>query len=342
MSEAETLADIGNRIPALRVVLTSQCNLRCEYCPPNGENFSTVGSKISSKKLLSLLEIFYKIGFRQFGFTGGDPFLRNDFSEFLSACKNYKNAELRLYTNGVLLKRKAHLLEGIGLIKLGLDTLDAKKFKQITGSNNHKDVFDGIEAAKSNGIKIRVNAVLIKRNVHEIFDLVNFCSKNKLDLKILDLNCYDFPGYDLWRSLYENPAKIIEALDRLTLPKCYIQTVGGYGIPMPEYFYKGIYVRIKDTHKETTFAPICYKCPYFPCQEGLYHLTLTVDGCLKMCRHRPDLFVDLSSKNTLEAEENIKDFLEKYYYSVERLFVKKQVFQGYFGKSKKRLYNVRL
>lgn len=254
-----------NNIPALRVVLTSACNLRCGYCPPNGENFSTVESELPLKKLFSILEAFYCLGIRQFGFTGGDPLLRKDFCEVVDFISNFKNTMLKIYTNGVLLKKKIRTVQKFDLIKLGLNTIDKDKFRQISGSNSYEDVLAGISEAKNKGIKIRINTVLTKENAGESFDIINFCAKNNLDLKILDLNCYDAPGYTKWKLLYESPEKIIKELNG-RYSRRNILTVGGYGIPMFEYYYRGIFVRLKDTHLETTFAPVCYSCDYFPCQ----------------------------------------------------------------------------
>lgn len=82
------------KIPALRIVLTTSCNSTCEYCPPKGENFiNTEENSFPTGKLLNILKLFHEIGFRQFGFTGGEPLLRNDLGLILKECSKLDNIQ---------------------------------------------------------------------------------------------------------------------------------------------------------------------------------------------------------------------------------------------------------
>lgn len=329
-------ANIDKKFPALRVVLTSQCNLNCEYCPPKGENFGNVGKPIQIERLLKILTIFYEIGFRQFGFTGGEPLLNEDLPIILKACSSFKGRHLKLYTNGILVKNKIDILKEFDLVKVSLDSISHERYKEITGKNRIKDVLEGIELAKKNNKRIRINAVLTKKNYNDIFNLINFCHSKELDLKILDLNCFDIPGYSTWKNLYKSPSEIIDFLEMKKLNKRIIYTTGDYGIPMPEFKWGGINIRIKDTKKSSVYSPACRNCKYRLCQEGLYQMTLTSDGKLKMCRHRPDINIDLSRKDDTETKKSILYFLNTHYFMAKRAFSQKQVFLGYFGRNGKR------
>ena len=318
-------------IPALRVALTSQCNLNCEYCPPGGENFFNVRKPLGTKRLLRILKVFHEIGFRQFGFTGGEPLLNKNILTISKECSRLKGTFLKLYTNGILLKSKIGLLKGINLIKLSLDTVNLKKYKEITGRDKLRDVLEGIDAARKNRLKVRINAVLTKKNYGEVLSLINFCCNKRIDLKILDLNCFDLPGYLAWRNIYKSTAVVVNHLVKENFDKAIIHTVGNYGIPMSEFKLDGISIRIKNSKNSSTYSPVCRDCKYFLCQEGLYQLTLTSDGRIKMCWHRPDINADLSLISEPEIKRTILHFLEKHYFSAERVFTQKQVFLGCFG-----------
>jgi len=332
MVKKYTLQNKGNGFPGLRVALTSRCNLRCEYCPPRGENFAEVKKPIQREELFKILKIFYKIGFRQFGFTGGEPLLKKDLLIILKMFSKFEDKYLKLYTNGTLFKNKAKVLKEFDLIKLSLDSIDRTRYKELTGKDSLQDVLKTIELATINKTKLRINAVLTKKNYDGIFKLINFCREKKVDLKILDLNCFEIPGYQKWNELYISPSVITLQLEKLGLNKKTIYTTGNYGIPMAEFKWDGINIRVKDTKKSSMYSPICKKCKFYLCQEGLYHLTLTSDGKLKMCRHRSDIYVDLRNKKTSEIEEKIRYFLNKHYFLAKRIFSPKQVFLGYFGK----------
>lgn len=335
MDKASNYSTVNNRIPALRIALTPKCNLTCEYCPPKGENFIVSEKALSNQKLLNILNIFYEIGFRQFGFTGGEPLLNEKLHSILNRCFKFKNIYLKLYTNGILLKRKIEIVKKFDLVKLSLDTLDRKKYEEITGADKLKDVLEGIILAKKNKIRIRLNTVLTQKNYDGIFDLIVYCCRKEIDLKILDLNCFTVPGYSVWRTLYKSPAGITRSLETMGFKKKIIYTVGNYGIPMAEYARGKTHIRIKDTTGYSVYSPICRDCKYFLCQEGLYHLTLTCGGKLKMCRHRPDISIDINhKKNNLDIKNSIIKFLKEHYFPAQRLHFKKEVFLGQFGKRK--------
>lgn len=320
------------KIPALRIALIDSCNLRCKYCPPKGENFINTETVLSTEKLLKLLNIFYKIGFRQFGFTGGEPLLRKDLDLILKECSKFKDVYLKLYTNGILLKDRIGILKKVNLIKLSLDSTDYTNYKKISGYDKLRDIFTGIRLVKKNNIKLRINVVLTSDNYNEIFELIDFCHNQGVDLKILDLNCFDMPGYWVWKDLYKNPDAITKHLRKIGLSNKVIYTKGNYGIPMDEFRYDGIGIRIKNTKSASVYAPICRQCRYFLCQEGLYHLTLTSEGKLKMCRHRPDISVDLNHKaSDSDIRKGILEFLKDNYFLSKRINLKKQVFLGNFG-----------
>jgi len=65
-------------------------------------------------------------------------------------------------------------------------------------------------------------------------------------------------------------------------------------------------------------------------------LTFTSDGKLKMCKHRPDIYIDLNQRIGTETKRRISYFLNEHYFSAKRIFSKKQLFLGYFGTNGKR------
>ncbi len=324
------------RLPELRIALNSGCNLRCRYCPPNGENFANIGRPLKINDLLRILEGFYQVGFRRFGFTGGEPLLNQNLPAILRYCRDFQMSRFKLYTNGVLIRDNIPALKHFDLIKLSLDTVDRKKFKLITGRDDLDKVIEGIDIAVAKKMKIRINTVLTKLNCDEIGGLIKFCCDRQIDLKVLDLNCFDKPGYRTWQNFYQSPEELVKFLEDSSLDKKTIYTAGNYGIPMLEFKYKKISIRVKDSRKSSTYPLICRKCKYFLCQEGLYHLALTNDGRIKMCKHRPDISFDLSKiSNDVRIKNTIMNFTEANFFRSKRIFQEKQVFTGRFGRKTK-------
>lgn len=325
---------MNNKIPALRISLATVCNLSCAYCPPNGENYAFSGKPLSTPKILKILRVLHKIGFRHFGFTGGEPLLNKRLPIIIQECAKFKCVHLKLYTNGLLLKEKMEVAKRCEVVKLSLDTLNCGNYKKITGKNALLKVLIGIESAKVNNVRVRINTVLTKCNYDEIFNIIDYCRKKEIDIKILDLNCFSSPGYSAWKTLYRSPVEIEHSLEARGLKKRVIYTTGQYGVAMSEYRWGNSKIRIKDTNAEAVYAPICRNCRYFLCQEGLYQLTLTCDGKLKMCRHRSDISVDIGRReNDSDMANSIMKFLSENYFLAQRVQKIKQVFLGRFGKN---------
>src|SRR5262249_2881473 len=113
-----------------------------------------------------------------------------------------------------------------------------------------------------------------------------------ITIKILELVFYEYPGYEFWQDRYVGMDEVIPLVEQYTHEREWLHPPGNMGSPMPIYVLKhGARAIVKDGTVGTTYADVCEGCPMYPCQDGLYGLTLTNDGQLKMCKHRPDLHV---------------------------------------------------
>ena len=98
--------------------------------------------------------------------------------------------ELTVTTNGSQLRRFAtDLFEcGVRRINVSLDTLDPDKFARITRWGRLPQVLDGIEKARSAGIRVKINTVALKGfNEDELESLIEWCASNDLDLTFIEV-----------------------------------------------------------------------------------------------------------------------------------------------------------
>jgi len=138
-----------------------------------------------------LCRCFWDLGVRKIRFTGGEPLVRKDLLPFLEQLRNsFPDMKLALTTNAALLNRYAEGLSRINLnsLNISLDTLDAKKFMEITRIGTLGAVIKGIRAAVSSGIKnIKLNAVMIKGfNDGEVGALLSFAKREGLLLRLIE------------------------------------------------------------------------------------------------------------------------------------------------------------
>jgi cyclic pyranopterin phosphate synthase len=98
--------------------------------------------------------------------------------------------ELTLTTNGSQLAKHAAALAAAGVrrINVSLDTLDAEKFGRVTRWGKLDAVLRGIEAAKREGMAVKINAVAIKDfNDSEVHDMIEWAGREDLDLTFIEV-----------------------------------------------------------------------------------------------------------------------------------------------------------
>ena len=164
----------GRTIDYLRVSVTDACNLRCVYCMPEDMTFRPGPSLLLDDEIAGLIGLFAELGFRKIRFTGGEPTVRANIVGLVKAAVETPGiATVALTTNGVLLDHLARPLREAGLaqVNVSLDTLDAKRFRQLTRWGNLRDVLAGIESAERAGLRIKLNAVVV-RGVNDTADAV--------------------------------------------------------------------------------------------------------------------------------------------------------------------------
>ena len=164
----------GRPLETLRVSITDRCNFRCVYCMPK-EVFGRDYAFLERKQLLSFEEIerivrvFAQRGVRTVRITGGEPLVRRDVERLVELLAAIPDLEIALTTNGALLPQKAEALARAGLdrVTVSLDSVDDATFKALNDVDFPVDrVLEGIDAAESAGLRVKVNAV-VKRGAND-------------------------------------------------------------------------------------------------------------------------------------------------------------------------------
>ena len=183
----------GRKITYLRLSVTDRCDLRCTYCMAENMSFLPKSEVLSLEEMLSLSRIFMERGVRRIRLSGGEPLVRKNIIwlfEHLGAEISAGNLdELTLTTNGTQLRQMAKPLydAGVRRINISLDTLDPVLFKKITRRDQLSIVLDGIEAALSAGLAVKINTVAVKGiNDAEIASLLQWTQNKGLDLTLIE------------------------------------------------------------------------------------------------------------------------------------------------------------
>jgi len=155
---------------------------------------------LPKKELLTLEELdrmcstFIRLGVEKLRITGGEPLVRRGIMKFFEGMSRHLESgalkELTLTTNGSQLERFAQPLydAGVRRVNISLDTLDEKKFADVTRWGRLPQVLRGIDAAQKAGLRIKINAVALKGfNEDELFSLTEWCAKRDMDLTWIEV-----------------------------------------------------------------------------------------------------------------------------------------------------------
>lgn len=183
----------GRTINYLRIAITDRCNLRCQYCmPASGNLFVERKQLLTFKEMYRITRVLSELGVTKIRLTGGEPFVRNDFMNFIQMLSfNDKLNEINITTNGVLLSKYLPELEKISKIKninLSLDTLNAKRFNEITRQDSFHKVMDSLNYLKaSKHINLKLNFVVQSGiNTDEIINFIELTKNENISVRFIE------------------------------------------------------------------------------------------------------------------------------------------------------------
>lgn len=193
MAETKPLVDRFNRsISYLRLSVTDRCDLRCTYCMPEMKKFLPKAEVLSLEELYDMARGFMARGITKIRLTGGEPLVRRDVISLVNALGRHVGSELEeltLTTNGTQLAELSRQLaaSGVRRINVSLDTLQPEVFARLTRRDRLADVLRGIEAARTAGLRVKLNTVALKGiNDLEIPDLIAWAHAHECDITLIE------------------------------------------------------------------------------------------------------------------------------------------------------------
>lgn len=186
------MRDRFNRtIDYMRISITDRCNLRCRYCMPDGIELVPMCDVMTYEEIVRIADAAAELGVRSIKITGGEPLVRRGCAELIGMLKNLSGIEqVTMTTNGILLEKYLPDLMKAGLdaVNVSLDTLDPERFASITGKDGLSSVLSGIRAAIDEGLKTKINTVLMKGiNEDEWLSLASMAFDQRLDVRFIEM-----------------------------------------------------------------------------------------------------------------------------------------------------------
>ncbi|MEP6983289.1 MAG: GTP 3',8-cyclase MoaA [Sphingomicrobium sp.] len=182
----------GRRISYVRLSVTDRCDFRCRYCMAERMDFLPKEQLLSFDEIEALADLLIERGVTKLRLTGGEPLVRRGILELVARFGTRLGrglGELTLTTNGSQLGSAAESLfaSGVRRVNVSLDSLDAGRFAHITRRGRLDQVLAGIAAAKTAGLRVKINMVALKGiNEDEIEPMLRWCGGQGFDLTLIE------------------------------------------------------------------------------------------------------------------------------------------------------------
>jgi molybdenum cofactor biosynthesis protein A len=208
------LYDNHNRpLNYLRLAVTDRCNLRCFYCMPQ-ERIQYLPKKeiLTFEEMERLVTLMANLGITKVRLTGGEPFVRNDLMKLIRTIADVPGIkDLHLTTNGILTAPHIPELKKIGIksVNLSLDSLDKKRFFEITRRDEFDKTWETLQLFLEHEIPLKINVVVMEgKNIDDIIPLVELTRNTPIDVRFIEEMPFNGKGNEV-TPLTWNHKKII-------------------------------------------------------------------------------------------------------------------------------------
>ncbi|MCP3875016.1 MAG: radical SAM protein [Desulfobacteraceae bacterium] len=163
--------------------LTARCNNNCRHCYINlpENNTDAESLELDINEIEDLADQAVNNGVLWCLLTGGEPLLRDDFSEIYLMLRR-KGLLVSVFTNACLINEthvklfKKYKPRELEVTVYGITEKTYEKVSGIKGS--YKLFKNGLDRLLTNDIPVSLKAMAIHSNIHEIENIADFCSKH--------------------------------------------------------------------------------------------------------------------------------------------------------------------
>ena len=158
---------------SLLAELTHRCPLACLYCA-NPLELVARSEELTTETWTRVFQEAAELGVLEVGLSGGEPLLRTDLNQIVSAA-----TQAGLYTNlitsglGLTASRARDLAAaGLNSVQVSLQAVDDATAARIARTGANKRKYAAAQAVHAAGLPLSMNVVLHRRNLEQVADII--------------------------------------------------------------------------------------------------------------------------------------------------------------------------
>lgn len=166
--------------------LTARCNNNCRHCYINlpADSRPAAARELSFEEIRAIADEAVSLGALWCTITGGEPLLRDDFTEIYRYLK-HKGLLVSVLTNATLITPdrvrlfRTHPPRHLEVSVYGITRETYEAVTRQPGS--HASFFRGVNLLLDAGIGVTLKTMVLRSNVHEFARIATFCRKRSRD-----------------------------------------------------------------------------------------------------------------------------------------------------------------
>ena len=162
--------------------LTYKCNHKCKFCYCPWENtvipelFYEKKDELSLDEWKSVLKVLESRGVEYVGFSGGEPLLKEGFTELLYHIRENtelnKDKMINVISNGKLIDDDLLAVFKETGVYLQISLPGIKTYKWHTGSDDSGNILSLLWRAKKAGVETAANVIVTPVNLYEVYETI--------------------------------------------------------------------------------------------------------------------------------------------------------------------------
>jgi radical SAM protein with 4Fe4S-binding SPASM domain len=286
----------GRRFPlSFDLELTARCNNDCRHCYINlpAGDADARSEELTFEEIGRIADEAVSMGTLSCLITGGEPLLRPDFADIYLSLKK-KGLLVSVFTNATIITPD-HIKLFIEYpprdVEATVYGITKETYEGITRMPGSFSAFmNGLDSLTRNGIRIRLKAVAMRSNLHELRQISDFCREKTKDFFRFD----PFLHLRFDRDEKRNTAIIAERLDPEEIAAAEEADAERFGSLLnncDRYIFPE--------------SPV-HDCSHiFRCAAGKWTFTIGYNGLLRLCPSlwHPECIYDLRKDSFKEAWE---------------------------------------
>ncbi|MBN1560141.1 radical SAM protein [candidate division KSB1 bacterium] len=187
--------DGPDKLYSFDLELTARCNLNCRHCYinlPAGHSHSAC-NELTIKEISRIADQAVDLGAMWCLLSGGEPLLRKDFGDIYLMLKK-KGLLLSVFTNATLISDRhieLFLTYPPRDIEITVYGVTPETYEKVTRRPGSFQAFKrGLDLLVSSGLQVRLKAMALRSNVHEMSHIAEFCRRYTKDYFRYDANLH--------------------------------------------------------------------------------------------------------------------------------------------------------